>query len=124
MNDINLKIRHAKRGNETKIDLSGLGISEIPVQLTQLTMLESINLENNKLTNLKRIEQLPNLREIKASNNEINSLHVEMLDMFSIETLQLKGNPIVNQAPSLAQINNNQAELKKALSQYFGVSGA
>jgi Leucine-rich repeat (LRR) protein len=96
MNDINLKIRHAKRGNETKIDLSGLGISEIPVQLTQLTMLESINLENNKLTNLKRIEQLPNLREIKASNNEINSLHVEMLDMFSIETLQLKGNPIVN----------------------------
>jgi len=42
------------------------------------------------------------LREIKASNNDINMLHKELLDMFSIETIHLKGNPIVNQAPQLA----------------------
>lgn len=99
LSDVKLKIRHAKRGNEKTLDLSGCGLSDIPVELTQLTMLESVNLENNKLTNLRRIEQLPNLREIKAANNNINALHQEMLDMFSIDTLTLYGNPIVNQAP-------------------------
>ena len=99
LSDVKLKIRHAKRGNEKTLDLSGCGLSDIPVELTQLTMLESVNLENNKLTNLRRIEQLPNLREIKAANNNINALHQEMLDMFSIDTFTQNGNPNVNQAP-------------------------
>ena len=46
-----------------------------------------------------------------------------MLDMFSIETLYLFGNPIVNNNPQLAKIENNQSQLKKALEQYFGISG-
>ena len=69
MSDIKLKIRHAKRGNERTLDLSGMGLSEIPVDITQLTMLEVINVSNNKLSTLRRIEQLPNLREIQAANN-------------------------------------------------------
>lgn len=75
MQDIKLKIRHAKRGNEKALDLSGMGMSELPVDITQLTMLEKINLSNNKLSNLKRIEQLPNLRVLDASNNIITQLH-------------------------------------------------
>jgi Leucine-rich repeat (LRR) protein len=54
--DIKLKIRHAKRGNEKTLDLSGMGLSEIPIDITQLTMLESLNVSNNKLLNLKRVE--------------------------------------------------------------------
>jgi Leucine-rich repeat (LRR) protein len=38
-------------------------------------MLESLNLSNNKLTNLKKVEQLPNLRELIATNNNISTLH-------------------------------------------------
>jgi len=56
MQDVKLKIRHAKRGNERMLDLSGMGLSELPIDITQLTMLESINLSNNKLTSLKRVE--------------------------------------------------------------------
>lgn len=78
-------------------------------------MLESINLSNNKLLNLKRIEQLPNLKEVNAANNMITSLHPEMLDMFSIDTIVLVGNPIVNQCPQLAHIQNDQDSLKRAL---------
>jgi hypothetical protein len=40
MADIKIKIRHAKRGNEKALDLSGMGLSELPVEITQLTMLE------------------------------------------------------------------------------------
>lgn len=46
-----------------------MGLSEVPVDITQLTMLESLNLSNNRIQSLKRIEQLPNLRELNASNN-------------------------------------------------------
>lgn len=106
-NDVKLKIRHAKRGNERVLDLSNMGMIELPVEITQLTMLESINLQNNKLQNLKRIEQLPNLKEIDASNNLITTLHKEMQDMYCIETLRLFGNPIVNTNSYLAQIENN-----------------
>ena len=75
ISDIKLKIRHAKRGNEKSLDLSGQGMTELPVDLLQLTMLESLNVSNNKLTSLKKIESLPNLREVNASHNMIASLH-------------------------------------------------
>jgi Leucine-rich repeat (LRR) protein len=109
MGDIKLKIRHAKRGNERQLDLSGLGISELPSDLLQLTMLEVLIVSNNKLTNLRKIESLPNLRVVDASNNNITSLHQEILDsMYSLDTIYLFGNPLVNQNPSLAKIEGNQ----------------
>jgi internalin A len=76
--DVKLKIRQAKRGKEKSLDLSNLELREIPVDIQQLTMLESLNVSNNKLTSLKRVEDLPNLREIIASNNQITQLHQEL----------------------------------------------
>jgi len=49
LSDVKLKIRHAKRGNELSLDLSNMGLIELPVELTQLTMLESLNVSGNKL---------------------------------------------------------------------------
>jgi hypothetical protein len=34
MGDIKLKIRHAKRGNEKTLDLSGFGMLELPADIT------------------------------------------------------------------------------------------
>jgi hypothetical protein len=34
MNDVKLKIRHAKRGNERVLDLSGMGVNELPIEIT------------------------------------------------------------------------------------------
>lgn len=71
--DIKLKIRHAKRANATELDLSNMGISgELPIDVSQLTMLERINIANNKLISLKNLDKLPNLREIYAANNNIS----------------------------------------------------
>lgn len=56
LSDIKLKIRHAKRGNEKSLDLSGMGMSELPIDITQLTMLEVLNISNNKLSSLRRCE--------------------------------------------------------------------
>lgn len=66
LSDIKLKIRHAKRGNERTLDLSNMGMSELPADITQLTMLENLIISNNKLNNLRRVEQLPNLKSLNA----------------------------------------------------------
>ena len=34
ISDIKLKIRHAKRGNERTLDLSGIGMTELPIDIT------------------------------------------------------------------------------------------
>jgi hypothetical protein len=34
MSDVKLKIRHAKRSNAKELDLSGMGITELPVDIT------------------------------------------------------------------------------------------
>lgn len=96
MSDIKLKIRHAKRGNEKSLNLSGLDILDLPIEIKQLTMLETINLSNNKLTSLRNLEHLPNLREINASNNLIHNLNPEIQSMLCLDTLYLFGNPLVN----------------------------
>ena len=56
MSDIKLKIRHAKRGNEKVLDLSDMGLTEIPIDVVQLSLLETLNISNNKITSLRRIE--------------------------------------------------------------------
>lgn len=96
MSDAKLRIRHAKRGNEKSLDLSNLGLSEIPVEIQQLSLLESVNVSNNRLTSLVRLEQLPNLREIQANNNSIASLHPELQDLYCLDSVCLVGNPILN----------------------------
>ena len=111
MSEIKLKIRHAKRGNERTLDLSNMGLTEIPVDIVQLTLLETLIVSNNKLSSLRRVEQLQNLREINASNNNITSLHAELQDMYCLESLNLVGNPVVNTHPHLANIRNSESQL-------------
>ena len=120
MSDIKLKIRHAKRNNDTYLDLSGCDLSDLPIEIKQLNMLERLNLANNKLQDLSRIAALPYLKEIHAGNNKISSLSPDIQNMMSLETLILIGNPIVNTNPDLVSIEKNQQALKKALSAYFG----
>jgi len=82
-------------------------------------MLESLNVSNNKLVSLKRVEDLPNLREIIASNNQITQLHQELQDMYCLETLILIGNPVVNTHPEIAKIEGDESAIEAALALYF-----
>lgn len=122
MSDIKLKIRHAKRSGSTFLDLSGHDMSDIPIDIKQLTMIERLNIANNKLTDISKIMGLPNLKEVHAGNNNISSLSSDIQQMLSLETLILIGNPICNLHPDLASIEKDSSALKDALSEYFGGS--
>lgn len=57
---------------------------------------------------------------MNASGNNIATLGEELLSLYSLETLYLVGNPVVNQHSYLAKIENNPASIKKSLESYFG----
>jgi len=51
-------------------------------------------------------------------------LHPELQDIYGLESLNLLGNPIVNQNPQLGSIRGNEAAIAEALEAYFaGNSG-
>src|SRR4051794_12285038 len=69
------RIELAGSEQNTKLDLSGLGLSELPEQLAQLTHLRILNLKNNKLTNLPEwFFDLTNLTVLNLSDNQLISL--------------------------------------------------
>ena len=107
LGDIKLKIRHAKRSGESYLDLSNCDMSDIPIDIKQLTMIEKLNLQGNKLTDLSKIANLPNLKEVHAGNNNISSLSKDLLNLYGLKTLILVGNPICKTHPDLVQIEND-----------------
>lgn len=66
MSDIKLKIRHVKRGGETKLDISGMGLTEIPEDVFSLTQLESLDISDNRITSLDKIASLHKLKNLYA----------------------------------------------------------
>ena len=71
------------------------------------------------MTDLSKIANLPNLKEVHAGNNNISSLSKDLLNLYGLKTLILVGNPICKTHPDLVQIENDQAKLKSALEAYF-----
>jgi Leucine-rich repeat (LRR) protein len=46
------KIEEARRSDATALDLSGMGLTEVPESLGQLTQLQLLNLSGNQVTTL------------------------------------------------------------------------
>jgi len=51
------------------------------------------------------------------------ALHIEIQEMYCLDSLNLVGNPVVNTCPDLANIRCNETAIQTALSKYFGGGG-
>ncbi len=55
------RIETARQERATALDLSGLGLTEVPEAIASLTQLQTLDLERNQLTKVpKEIASLPN----------------------------------------------------------------
>ena len=64
------RINHALKSGQTKLDLSGLGLQEIPPEIGRLSHLKELSLENNLLKALSdEIFQIEDLEILDLSNN-------------------------------------------------------
>jgi Leucine-rich repeat (LRR) protein len=86
MSDIALQLRHAKRNNETKLDLTNKYLSFIPNELFALQSLEFLNLSKNKISSIdSKIENLVNLKTLDISDNSLMEIPTEFMKLTKLQ---------------------------------------
>ena len=89
------RILEAERTGATELDLSGLGLSELPPELWELSELHYLNLWDNKLNSLSPdIGQLTNLQALDLGANNLNNLPMEIWHLSTLQSLSLYANQL------------------------------
>ena len=118
MSDVRLKIRHVKRGGDTSLDLSGMGLTEIPDDVFTLTSLESLDISNNSISSLGKIGSLHNLKNLYAHKNKLSSLPDDLLDLDKLENVKFEGNSVAMMNPDISVLFGI-TKVRSALKDYF-----
>ncbi|GJM61200.1 leucine-rich repeat domain-containing protein [Persicobacter diffluens] len=89
-------IEKARKENWTELDLSNLGLEDIPQEVFEITSLEVLKVMNNKIRGIpERIRKLENLRHLYLYNNRITDVSPELLiEMPYLECFDLADNPM------------------------------
>jgi len=93
--------------NRKSLDLSNLGLEEIPEEVFSMKKLQELRLENNKLKILpSRIGELTSLSRIVLSQNCLTSLPPEIGQLENLVELFLINNQLQQICPELANCSN------------------
>lgn len=87
------RIDFARQHQLKVLDLSGLQLNYIPHEITQLTQLEKLWLNNNKIKQINSLSELNNLRELYLPNNEVEDLS-PIKELHMLTHLGIAGNKI------------------------------
>lgn len=99
------RIEEAKRYKSRGLDLSFFGLSEIPEMLGQLTALETLSLNNNRLMQVPAVlGQLRALRALSLSNNQLTTLPSGLGQLTALHTLYLDNNQLSSLPSTLGQL--------------------
>ena len=80
---------------ESHLSLSGMGLTELPESVGQLTQLEALFLFSNQLSSLpESLRQLTQLRKLNLSHNRFSSLPEWLGQFIQLQELNLDGNPL------------------------------
>ncbi len=103
------RIRAALRTGAIELDLSGLGLIEVPDEIAQFTNLQKLDLGNNQLTSLPdTIAQLTNLQRLTLSNNQLISLPDAIFQLTNLQKLDLDNTQLTSLPDTIAQLTNLQ----------------
>lgn len=103
------KIEEAKQTGAMELQLIGMGLTEIPELLTQLTQLKSLDLSDNQISSIPdSIAQLSQLRDLSLGDNQISSIPDSIGQLSQLQDLSLRGNKISSIPNSIAQLSHLQ----------------
>ena len=89
---------------ESALDLSSLGLTALPPEITSLTALTTLHLDNNQLSALPpEIASLTALTLLSISHNQLSVLPPEMAQLAENAGVQLDGNPWAEPLPELIE---------------------
>ena len=86
----------------TELHLSNNLLAEVPKELEKLTQLKYLHLDKNKLTNVKGLEKLTQLKTLNLRSNRLTEVPKELEKLTQLTSLELG----VNQLTSLKGLEN------------------
>lgn len=100
-------IEQAEQNNSTTLDLESLGLEQVPPEIARLTQLETLDLEDNRLTEFPIVvTQLVNLTRLDLDSNQITSIPPEITQLTQLETLRLEHNQLTEFPIVITQLEN------------------
>lgn len=113
------RIKEAKRSSATILFLSELELTEIPLELSELTQLTKLSFEGNQLTEIKGLENLTSLNMLNLKNNQIAEIkgletltQLTELDLESNQLSEIKGLQKLTRLNVLGLGSNQLSEIK------------
>ncbi|MCB9422778.1 MAG: leucine-rich repeat domain-containing protein [Ardenticatenaceae bacterium] len=102
------RIAQAEHEGLTGLNLSSrLGLTELPPEIGQLTNLEWLRLDVNRLTAVPpEIGQLTNLERLHLDGNRLTAVPPEIGQLTNLEWLSLDGNRLTAVPPEIGQLTN------------------
>jgi len=103
------RIEQAWRDGAKELDLSGMGLTEVPEAIGQLTRLQRLDLSNNSISSLpESLGQLRQLQKLFLNNNLLSSLPELLGQLRQLQLLNVFGNKISSLPESLGQLRQLQ----------------
>jgi Leucine-rich repeat (LRR) protein len=103
------RIAAAQESNATLLDLSNLGLTEVPPQVWQLTQLEELHLNINHISELPpEIGNLTNLRFLMLTQNQLHTLPPEIGQLQQLQILHVNVNRLITVPPEIGQLQQLQ----------------
>lgn len=103
------RIQEARKHRPDILDLSGLGLTEVPESVTQLSKLRRLSLAGNQLTIVPEfIGQLSQLDWLFLEDNQLTALPESIGHLSQLEWLFLEGNLLTTLPESVAQLSQLQ----------------
>ncbi|MHC4112490.1 MAG: COR domain-containing protein [Planctomycetota bacterium] len=100
-------IERAEEGNWTELNLSGVGIKELPGEIGELTNLQKLYLGSNELATMPvEIGELTNLQELNLDYNILVVLPEEIGRLTNLQMLDLGYNKLVKLTGGIGRLMN------------------
>jgi esterase/lipase superfamily enzyme len=105
------RIEHCRRSGIKEVDLSRLGLKQLPLEITEITGLEELLLYDNKLTSVPpEIGQLSSLTRLSFAQNRVQVIPAQIGNAVALEQLSLDDN-LLTQLPGEVGLLGSLREL-------------
>jgi internalin A len=100
------RIQKALKNRETSLDLSSLGLTELPESLAQLSQLKKLYLYNNQFTSLpESLARLSQLQALNLDDNKLTALPESVAQLSQLQALSLTRNKLTTLPESVIRLS-------------------